>query len=126
MKTLTRGLLIVFSSLVLTMTGCKTAPVTPLVENQTPSLSNTKWHYMDGDWEYNIEFLSNGLMRTQHPNDGTPNNDSWEQKGETVLFYFNDRYSRYRGKFVGKDIISGTATSQTGAKWEWKIQRLPK
>ena len=124
MKTLNKGLLILLTSVLLTLTGCGSSPTKKSAVNQTPPINNTKWHYMDSDWEYNMEFLSSGLMRTNHPNDTTPNNDNWEQKGEMVIFYFNDRYSTYRGKFINRDLISGTATSKNGATWRWKIKRL--
>lgn len=89
-----------------------------------PQLSNTTWHYMDTDWEYDMEFLSNGVLRTQHPNDKTPNNDKWLQNGNNVSFSFNNGYSTYEGKFSGNDIISGTAESKTGVIWNWKAIRV--
>ncbi|NOQ35439.1 MAG: hypothetical protein GQ569_06035 [Methylococcaceae bacterium] len=127
MKTLNSGLLIVFTSLLLMQTGCSTSgqkPIDEKPENVLPSLTNTKWHYMDSDWEYDIEFLPDGLMRTKHPNDRTPSNDSWQQKGEKVVFFFNEKYSVYRGKFSGRNVISGTAASKGGATWKWKAVRV--
>lgn len=126
MKTLNRGLLIIFTSLLLMQTACtnKEPPVSTGTVNAFPILNNTKWHYMDSDWEYDIEFLSNGTLRTQHPNDRTPNNDVWEQNNGKVYFYFNDKYSVYQGVFSGNDIISGTAKSKTGVSWDWKAVRV--
>ena len=132
MKTLNRGLLIIFISL-LTLAGCKNAPQKPLTaESKSPlSLSNTKWHYMDSDWEYDIEFLSDGSILTNKPiDDGyvrvKKGVDHWEQKGENIILKFSDGYSTYEGKFIGQDIISGTAKNKKNIKWKWKVVRIKK
>ncbi len=123
MKNLNRGLLIILTSFSLMQTACTNKE--PLEINAGfPLVSNTKWHYMDTDWEYDIEFLPNGMLRTKHPNDRTPNNDTWKQSGDKVYFYFNDKYSTYEGTFSGSNIISGTAESKTGAIWNWKATRV--
>ncbi len=125
MKTLNRGLLIILASLLLMQTAC-TNQEELVIGNPYPLISGTKWHYMDTDWEYDIEFLSDGTLRTQHPNDNSPNNDTWEQSGEKVYFYFNNKYSIYDGSFSGNNIISGTAESEKGAVWNWKATRIEK
>jgi hypothetical protein len=123
MNTLNRGLLIILTSFSLMQTACTNKePVK--IDTGFPLVSNTKWHYMDTDWEYDMEFLSNGTLRTEHPNDRTPNNDTWKQSGDKVYFYFNDKYSTYEGSFSGNNIISGTAESKTGAIWNWKAVRV--
>lgn len=125
MKILNYRILFILISLVLVQTGCSNKkPV--IKKNPYPQLSNTTWHYIDTDWEYNMEFLSNGILRTQHPNDKTPNNDKWQQQGYNVNFSFNNGYSTYYGKFSGNDMISGTAESKTGIIWNWKAMRVRK
>jgi hypothetical protein len=123
MNILNRGLLMLFISLLLLQTACTNQEPPVIAENFYPVLSNTKWHYMDSDWEYDMEFLSNGTLRTEHPNDKTPNNDTWKQQDGKVYFYFNDKYSAYQGNFSGSNMISGSAKSKTGVMWNWKAVR---
>ncbi|MDQ7090698.1 MAG: hypothetical protein Q9M50_08645 [Methylococcales bacterium] len=123
MKLLNHGLFMLVIGTLLMQTACSTQGEMPLT-NSYPLVSNTKWHYMDTDWEYDMEFISNGTLRTKHPNDKTPNNDTWRQSGEKVYFYFNNKYSTYQGSFSGDNIISGTAESKTGAVWNWKAVRV--
>lgn len=123
MKTLNYSVLFILISVFLLQSACTNKkPV--VIKNSYPQLSNTTWHYMDTDWEYDMEFLSNGVLRTQHPNDKTPNNDKWIQNRSNVSFSFNNGYSNYEGKFSGNDIISGTAESKTGVTWNWKAIRV--
>lgn len=61
------------------------------------SLSGTVWRYTDHEWQYTIEFLPDGKLKSTHPNDVTPYNDRWRQRRDTVEFEFNDGYSRYKG-----------------------------
>jgi hypothetical protein len=125
MKTLNYRILFILISLLLLQIGCSSKrPV--IKKNPYPQLSHTTWHYIDTDWEYDMEFLSNGVLRTQHPNDKTPNNDKWLQSGYNVSFSFNNGYSNYRGKFSGNDMMSGTAESKTGVIWNWKAIRVRK
>ncbi|MCK5871346.1 MAG: hypothetical protein KAG26_00850 [Methylococcales bacterium] len=125
MKTLNYRVLFILISVFLLQSACSNQkPI--IIKNPYPQLSNTTWHYIDTDWEYDMEFLSNGVLRTQHPNDKTPNNDKWLQNGNKVSFSFNNGYSNYEGKFSGNDIISGTAESKTGVIWNWKAIRVKK
>jgi outer membrane biogenesis lipoprotein LolB len=116
----------------LTLTGCAMDTATPpastaLVNNAatspTMSVLGSKWHYADEQWQYDIEFAPNGVLRTTHPNDKTKDNDSWEQNGVNVTFYFNDKFSTYTGKLWSGVLMSGTATNKKGTTWSWKATR---
>jgi hypothetical protein len=89
----------------------------------TGSLAGSKWHYSDNDWQYDIEFRSNGALYSSHPNDKSKDNDSWEQEGNTVRFYYNNKFSSYTGSLSGNNLMSGTATNKNGVKWNWKATR---
>lgn len=90
---------------------------------QTSQLLGTKWHYADEQWQYDIEFTANGVLRTTHPNDKTKDNDSWEQNGVNVNFYFNDKFSTYTGRLWSGVLMSGTAVNKKGTTWSWKATR---
>lgn len=126
---------IVFTTLLLMLTGCVAPPKEPVVNNTetpvqknvVPGLAGSTWHYMDNDSEYDIQFLTNGRLKLiGHPNDTDFSNESWTQTGETVHIYFNDKFATYKGKFSGRNIISGTATNTRGVKWNWKLVREAK
>lgn len=122
--------LLVITSLLFTITICRAEeqdspsknPVNS--ENVTFNIENTKWHYMDADWQYDLTFLPNNLLDSRHPNDETKDNDSWSQTGNDVYLYFNDKFSTYKGSFINENTLSGTATSTNGSTWKWKAVRI--
>jgi hypothetical protein len=90
-------------------------------------LEKTTWHYTDnGNDEttgYDITFSKEGILTTTHPNDRTPNNDFWQQKGDSVFFQYNDQYSRYRGRIIHPGLIEGVAANDYSS-WDWKLERF--
>lgn len=121
MKIIKTGLFVITTSAMLIMGGCATETPTP--DNVAPPLAGTKWHYADEQWQYDLEFAANGVLHTTHPNDKTPDNDSWEQDGANVNIYFNNKFSQYKGTLSGNNLMSGTATNKKGATWTWKASR---
>jgi len=86
------------------------------------SLLGTTWNYTDKDRNYEIEFSKKGKLITTHPNDHTPNNDTWKQKGDKIHFEFNDGFSKYDGQFESINLIKGTAKNSV-SNWKWTIKR---
>jgi outer membrane biogenesis lipoprotein LolB len=128
MKIIKTGLLIVFTAVFLTLAGCATdnenTTATTVASDVVPALLGSKWHYADEQWEYDIEFAANGVMHTTHPNDKTTDNDSWEQDGVKVKFYFNNKFSQYQGTLSGNNAMSGTASNSKSDNWTWKATRV--
>lgn len=120
MKIIKTGLFVVFSSALLMMGGCATDSTVP---DSALSLVGSKWHYSDEQWQYDLEFAPNGVLRTTHPNDKSKDNDTWEQEGTNVNFYFNNKFSQYKGTISGNNLMSGTATNKKGSSWNWKAAR---
>jgi len=87
-------------------------------------LLNSTWQYSDSDNDrnYNITFARKGKLKSTHPNDVTPDNDTWEQNGENVRFFFNNKYATYEGKFYGKDTIKGSANNKLNT-WSFLLVR---
>jgi len=86
----------------------------------TPNITNTTWHYVDEDKEYDITFAENGKLINTNPADTTPENDTWEQKGNTIKFYFNDKYVKYTGTIQG-NTITGSAKNSVNKTWDFKM-----
>lgn len=126
MKPLNNGLTLTCFGLLLALTGCASAPEPPLEGLQEPAinLTNTRWHYVDSELDYDIEFLPEGMMRSHHPRESTPNDDGWEQSGKMVNIYMNNRYSVLRGQLSDNRQMTGTARNQEGVTWKWKAERL--
>ena len=89
-----------------------------------PDVEGTTWQYTDEDSDYQITFSPNGKLTTTHPNDKTPNNDTWEQSGKTIRFWFNNKYSRYKGKMKNGNTIKGKGRSVAGV-WRFKLELIP-
>lgn len=123
MKILMRGWAVPFLVTLLLITGC--ASNTPTVAyDAMPALTGSRWHYIDQQWEYDITFMPNGVLQSRHPHDKTRNDDTWQQNGKVVKFYFNNKYSRYQGVLAGQNLMSGTASNQRGKSWTWKATRV--
>lgn len=123
MKIIKTGLLFVVTSSLLMMAGCATDKQAPIPTEAAPSLSGTKWHYADEQWQYDLTFAPNGVLLSTHPNDKTRDNDGWEQNGVNVNFYFNNKFSQYKGTLSGNNLMSGTAINKKGTTWNWKATR---
>jgi hypothetical protein len=110
-------------SFVFIFIGCTSSPYHAPSSQETRSLTGTKWVYVDEDWSYEVEFANNGILKTTHPNDKTPDDDFWEQKGDIVFLYFNNRFSTYEGQFITNDLIKGIGKSSFGS-WEFELKRI--
>lgn len=90
-------------------------------------LTETTWHYTNPDQykttNYDITFSPQGILTTTHPNDRTPHNDFWQQKGDSVFFQYNNKYSEYKGRIIHPGLIEGTAANHIDS-WTWKLERF--
>ena len=100
--------------------GC--SPLKKLTESEI-SVAGSTWEYTDEDWTYRIEFVENGKIKITHPNESTPENDTWYQSHSEINFEFNDGFSKYSGKMKSLDLIVGLGKSKNG-KWKWKMKRI--
>lgn len=104
-------------------------PLPPPTEPAPGDLTGSRWfiYYAEpsGDYyEYELVFHPGGRLENSHPNETTPDNDTWMQSGDTVVLFFNDSYATYEGQISG-DAISGMAVNVTGGLWAWNAYRLP-
>ena len=97
--------------------------VTPeLVRNS--SLAGTTWRLV---YDFTVgNYRSSSIVINFH-NDGTWNRpgiggrdtNSWEQSGDIVHIYTNQKYSTYIGTLSG-DSMSGTGSNVMGHEWDWE------
>ena len=87
------------------------------------SILNTTWEYSDYEKSYQITFIKNGKLKTTHPNETTPDNDTWKQSKNKIYFEFNDGYVKYNGKIKTIDLIVGKAENKHNS-WTWKMKRV--
>ena len=107
-------LLLIVSILILVQ-SC--ASVQPLM-----TLTGSVWRYRDRDRNYTLSFLENGVLRSTHPNDVTPDNDKWWTSGDTLYFSFNDRYAIYYGLAYGSSKIKGEGRNSKKV-WKFTLHR---
>ena len=79
-----------------------------------------------GHREYDLIFREAGKLINTHPNEKTPDNDTWEARGNKIELRFNNGYAVYRGEFSDPNHMSGTSTSKAGGTWKWQAHRLDK
>jgi len=93
------------------------------VPNAQYDLNNTTWEYSDEDLTYEITFLEQGKIKSTHPNERTPLNDFWSQKGKKVFFDYNDKYATYKGIFKQPDLIMGKGSNKRNS-WTYTLKRI--
>ena len=79
-----------------------------------------------GRREYHLIFREGGKVINTHPNERTPDDDTWEVRGKEVVLMFNNGYAVYTGELSDRDHMVGNATSKNGGAWEWKAYRIVK
>lgn len=91
------------------------------------TLAGTKWLYSDDkheDWNFEVVFEKDEVLKTTHDNDQTSENDSWSRRGESLYIYFNDKFATYKGKIVSDSLIEGKATNVNDTSWVWELKRI--
>jgi hypothetical protein len=91
-------------------------------------INDTKWNllYISPSGikrNYEVEFITGNVFRYNEENDITPNNDLWEQNGNIIYIYINDKYTIYKGHIISKNLIKGIAINATNSSWEFELIR---
>jgi len=95
----------------------------------TPSVVGTRWSLsidIPGErfYKHDIIFHAGGRLENHHPNDRTPDNDTWEQRGSTVILHINSDFITYTGHFQDARTLTGVARNVRGRRFVWKAERL--
>lgn len=109
-------------ALLLLLTSCGSVKN---LSNAELSLIGTTWTYEDDthEWVYDNTFLENGVLETKHPNDRTPDSDTWKQDKTILEFSYNNGYSSYKGERISLNKITGTANNSAGKEWKWTLTK---
>lgn len=108
------------------MGGAPSMPLPPELD-----LTNTVWRLSaevdaaEGIAPYTVTFARDGRLICAHPNDTTPDNDSWSQVGAKVRIAFNDQYAEYELLHDDWSKMSGDAKNITGLTWKASLTREP-
>jgi hypothetical protein len=111
-----------------TPTATNTPSQTPGYVPTEEDLTGSRWEIVsqapnEPQLDYFLIFHEGGVLENTHPNDKTYDNDTWSIEGEEIVIRFNDGYAVYRGTFMDRNTMSGTATNQLGHSWEWTASR---
>jgi hypothetical protein len=101
-----------------------------LFSQDTVSLTGTEWIFIDDDEDYGtreypyiIRFSNYGVLNVFLEGDTTPDDDSWIQNGNAVIFYYNDEYVKHTGKIINNNFIEGIAINVGGLSWKFRLIR---
>jgi len=101
-----------------------------LFSQNTISLVGTEWIFIDDDenedtreYPYIIKFLDYGVLSVLLENDSTPDDDTWIQYDEIVIFYYNNMYVRHTGIIKNYNFIEGVAINIEGLSWRFRLLR---
>ena len=89
------------------------------------SVSSSFWRYTDDDLSYEFLFKPDGHIYSYHPNDASPENDFWKQRGKKITLTMNDDYAVYQGKLINDSTLVGKASSK-GFRWKWSAKFVAK
>ena len=116
MKRNSRALAFILLLALFSFTQCNSSKIT---------LASTYWRYTDEDLSYEVYFKPDGHIYSYHPDDASPENDFWKQKGKKITMTMNDHYSVYKGKLINDSTLVGQASSP-GFKWKWSAKFVSK
>jgi len=101
-----------------------------LFSQDTFSLIGTEWIFIDDDeddetreYPYIIKFSDYGVLIVLLDKDITPDDDTWTQNNDTVIFYYNDMYVQHKGVIINDKFIEGVATNINGLSWRFRLIR---
>jgi hypothetical protein len=97
-------------------------------ENIYKSLVGTEWIFIDDDENYEarefpyiIRFSDYGILNVFLEKDTTPDNDTWTQNNNTVIFCYNDEYVKHEGEVINDNFIEGVAVNSEGVSWRFRL-----
>ena len=99
----------------------------PTVERpvEQAGVENSTWIYRDDDDTYTITFARLGRLESEHPRDTTPNNDEWMETPSGVVFYFNDRFSKYDCEYTSASLMTmSCAANNSDTEWSATLERV--
>lgn len=98
-----------------------------LPQEKLIELEGTTWRYTAEAYnrDYLLSFLAQGRLLSKHPNERSPDNDFWEQRGNKLQFSYNDGYSVSTGYLVRPDYIKGNSRNKKGEEWVWELHLVP-
>jgi len=98
-----------------------------VLENTNDSIIGTEWTIKysntDGYLSYLLIFKPDGRLENRHPNESTPDNDFWEQDGNSITMKINDSFVIYKGTINGST-MKGSATNTRNHTWEWEAVKV--
>jgi hypothetical protein len=98
-------------------------------QSHAASLAGSEWIFIDDELSrergvpYLIKFAANGVLNVMNDRDTTPNNDRWEQYGDTIVFWYNDKYAKHVGTMVNSNFIVGSVTNVKDLSWNFRLVR---
>jgi len=90
---------------------------------------NCKWAYSEdkeANLKYEITFLENGIFQSTHPNERTPDNDTWEIINNQLHFYSNNKYAHYTCTYASENILKGSSKNVKDLTWNWELRKIKK
>lgn len=79
------------------------------------SAAGSRWTVTTGGRSFVVELAANGSLTSNDPSDTTSGNDTWQQEGATLRFFFDERATTYEATLNAADLahLSGTVSGRT-------------
>ncbi|MGD9682891.1 MAG: hypothetical protein AB7W16_17000 [Candidatus Obscuribacterales bacterium] len=88
-------------------------------------LIGTRWTLTPSEGSpFEIEFEKDHDLLVRHLRLGRGAKPSWFLRGNKIELIFNNGYAIYKGRFVSKKKIKGTARNHHSESWLWTANRL--
>jgi hypothetical protein len=92
------------------------------------SAEGTRWSVAadgpGGAYEFELELLAGGRVRSNDHAASGPGNDEWFQSGPTLRVFLSDRFVEYRAEVTNGTVLVGDAINVRGQRWSWTAQRV--
>lgn len=77
-----------------------------------------------GAYEFDLELLAAGRVRSTDHAAAGPGADEWFQAGPLLRVFLSDRFVEYRARVTNGTVLVGDAINVRGQRWSWTAQRI--
>lgn len=83
------------------------------------SAAGSRWTVSSGGRSFVVELAANGTLTSDDARDTTPGNDTWEQEGATLRFFFDERATTYEAQLRANELtrLSGNVSGASSGSF---------
>jgi hypothetical protein len=109
-------------------TPCANASEVRLAPTVCWNPTGSRWHVQaqapGGLYEFDIELMAGGRVRSTDVTGASPATDEWFVENDVLRIFLQNRYVEYRATLHNGTLLSGNAENVRGDQWVFRADRL--